>query len=71
MFSINQNLDDEVDAYVLPLDICGIILGSLYLYMRDVSFRRRANQYRKFKDEKYYTINAHKDKANLSLINAH
>jgi hypothetical protein len=56
---------------VVPLDICGVILGSSYLYMRDVIFKRRENQYRLFKDKKSYVINAHKDKAKFSLISAH
>jgi hypothetical protein len=40
-FSINQNFVDEVVANVVPLDICGVILGSPYLYVRDSIFRRR------------------------------
>jgi hypothetical protein len=69
-FSINQNFVDEVVANVVPLDICGVILGSPYLYVRDAIFRRRENQYRLVKDGKY-AINAQKDKAKLSLISAH
>jgi hypothetical protein len=42
-FSINQNFVDEVVADVVPLDICGVILGSPYLYARDAIFRRREN----------------------------
>jgi hypothetical protein len=56
---------------VVPLDICGVILGSPYLYVRDVIFRRRANWYRLVKDGTSYAINAHHDKDKLSLINAH
>jgi hypothetical protein len=62
---------DEVFVDVVPLHICGVILGSPYLYMRGAIFRRRANCYRLFKDGKSYAINAHQDKANLSLINSH
>jgi hypothetical protein len=51
-FSINQNYVDEVVAYVVPLDVCGVILGSPYLYVRDAIFRRRANQYRLVKEGK-------------------
>jgi hypothetical protein len=46
MFSINQNFVDEVVADVVPLVMCGVILGSPYLYVRDASFSRRENQYR-------------------------
>jgi hypothetical protein len=33
-FSIASKLIDEVDLDVVPLDICGIVLGSPYLYDR-------------------------------------
>ena len=33
-FSITQNFIDEVELDVVPLDICGIVLGSPYLYSR-------------------------------------
>lgn len=59
----------EVD--VVPFDVCGVILGSPYLYVRDAIFRRRANQYWLVKDGKEFTISAHKDKAKLSLISDH
>lgn len=44
-FAINQNLVDKVVAYVVPLDVCGVILVSPYLYVIDAIFRRKANQY--------------------------
>jgi hypothetical protein len=34
MFSITANLIDEVELDVIPLDICGIVLGIPYLYDR-------------------------------------
>jgi hypothetical protein len=37
-FVINQNFVDEVVTDVVPLDICGVILGSPYLYVRDAIF---------------------------------
>jgi hypothetical protein len=37
-FSINKNFVDEVVADVVPLDICGFILGSPYLCVRDTIF---------------------------------
>jgi len=51
---------------VVPLDVCGVLLGSPYLYVRDAIFMRRVNQYRLVKDGKAY-----KDKAKLSLISTH
>jgi hypothetical protein len=39
--------------------------------MRDAIFRRRENQYRLIKYGEAYAINAHKNKAKLSLINVH
>jgi hypothetical protein len=40
---MNQNFVDEVVVDVVPLDMCGVILGSSYLYVRDAIFRRREN----------------------------
>jgi hypothetical protein len=39
VFSINASFVDEVVADVIPLDLCVVILGSPYLYVRDVVFR--------------------------------
>jgi hypothetical protein len=33
------NFVDEVVANVVPLDVCGVILGSPYLYVRDAIFK--------------------------------
>jgi hypothetical protein len=54
----------EVD--VVPLDMCGVVFGSPYMYMRDAIFIRRENQYHLIKDGKSI-INAHKGKSNISL----
>jgi hypothetical protein len=56
---------------MVPLDICGVILGSPCLYIRDAIFRRRESRYRLVKDGKAYAINENNDKAMISLINAH
>jgi hypothetical protein len=37
-FSIASKLIDEVDLDVVPLDICGIVLGSPYIYDRKEVF---------------------------------
>jgi hypothetical protein len=70
-FSISANFIDEVEAYVIPLDVFGVILGSPYLYIRDVIFKIRDNQYILVKDGKSYVVHAHKRKSKLSLISAH
>jgi hypothetical protein len=70
-FAINHKFVNENVVYVVPLDVCGVILEIPYLYVRDAIFRRRENQYRLVKDGKEHAINACKDKAKLSLINTH
>jgi len=39
-FTITVNFVDEVEANVVPLDICGLVLGSPYLYDRRALFYR-------------------------------
>jgi hypothetical protein len=52
----------EVEIDVVPLDVCGVVFGSPYMYMRDAIFMKRLNQYRLVKDGKSFIINAHKGK---------
>ena len=59
---------DEVDLDVVPLDICGIVLGSPYMYDRKDIFYRENNRYRLTKDGIEYIIRAHRMKTNLSLV---
>jgi len=66
-----KTFEEEVVVDIVPLDMCGVILGSLYLYVRDAIFRRRENPYQLVKDGKAFTINAHKDTTKISLINPH
>jgi hypothetical protein len=40
-FSISANYVDEVECEVAPLDACGVMLGSPYLWDRDATFYRR------------------------------
>jgi hypothetical protein len=47
-FSITTNFIDEVEFDVIPLDICGIVLGSPYLYDRRDIFHRHENKYHFF-----------------------
>ena len=56
--------------YVVRLDVCGVVFGSPYMYMRDVMFMWRANQYHLIKDGNSYIINTHKGKLKISLVSA-
>jgi hypothetical protein len=69
-FSITANFVDEVELDVIPLDICGIVLGSPYLYDRKAIFYHRENKYHLFKDGIEFIVRAHTKKMNLSIINA-
>jgi hypothetical protein len=69
-FSITVNFIDDVELDVIPLDICGIVLGSPYLYDRRDIFYRHENKYHLFKNGVEYIVRAHTKKLNLSLVNA-
>ena len=49
-FEITFSFIDEVELDVVPLDICGMVLVSPYLYDRKVIFYREHNKYHLFKD---------------------
>lgn len=68
-FAITANFVDEVDLDVIPLDICGVVLGSPYLYYQDTIFDRKEHKYHLFKNGIEYVIKAHRLKTNLDLIN--
>ena len=59
-FAITGKFRDEVELDVVPLDICGIVLGSPYLYDQKVVFYREHNKYHLFKDGVEYIVRAHK-----------
>ena len=61
-FAINADFIDEVDLDVVPLDVCGVVFGSPYMYMRDAIVMRRANQYCLIKDRKSFIVNTYKGK---------
>lgn len=68
-FGINKDYIDEVLFDVVPLDICGIMLGSPYLWDRYALFYRKDNKYILIKDVIEYIISSHKNKKrNISLI---
>jgi hypothetical protein len=68
-FSIIANYIDEVDLDFIPLDICGIVFGSPYLYDSRSIFHRHENKYHLFKNGVVYIVRAHTKKMNLSLTN--
>lgn len=39
-FSTSANYIDEVEVDVVPLDVCGVVFDSPYMYMRDAIFMR-------------------------------
>jgi hypothetical protein len=60
----------EVDLDVVSLDICGIVLGSLYLYDRKAGFFRHENKYHLTKGGVEYIFRAHNMKVNTTLVSA-
>jgi len=69
-FSISANFIDEVELDIVPLNVCEVVFGSPYMYMWDVIFMWRANQYHFIKDRKSFTINPHKGKSKISLVSS-
>jgi hypothetical protein len=69
-FFISVDFIIEVELDVVPLDVCGVVFGSPYMYMRDAIFMRRDKQYRLIKDGNSYIINTHKGKSNISLVSS-
>ena len=55
-FTIGSLFVDEVELEVIPLDICGIVLGSPYLYDRKAILYRAKNKYQIVKNGIEYTI---------------
>jgi len=68
-FSFGSAFVDEVELDIVPLDICGIVLGSPYLYDRKAIFYRAENKYQLVKHGIEYIVRAHKLKNNYTLIN--
>jgi hypothetical protein len=69
-FVVSPYLIDEVELYVVPLDVCGVVFGSPYMHMRGEIFTRRENQYYLIKDGKSFIINAYKGKSDISTVTA-
>lgn len=68
-FAITSKFIDEVEFDVVPVDICGIVLGSPYLYDRKAIFYREHNKYHLFKNGIQYIIRAHHMKNGGSIVN--
>jgi hypothetical protein len=66
-FSITSKFIDEVELDVLPLDICGIALGSPYLYDKKTFFCKEY-KYHLTKNRVEYIVRSHHEKTNLSLV---
>jgi hypothetical protein len=69
-FSTSVDFIDEVELDAVPLDMCGVVFGIPYMYMMDVIFIQRDNQYFLIKDGKSHIINTQKGKSNISLVSA-
>jgi hypothetical protein len=67
-FSIASKLIDEVDLDVVPLDICGIVLGSPYIYDRKAVFFHHENKYHLNKGGIEYIVRAHNMRVNMTLV---
>jgi hypothetical protein len=50
-FVVSVDFIDEVELDVLPLDVCKVVFTIPYMYMRDVIFLQRTNQYCLIKDD--------------------
>jgi hypothetical protein len=49
-FAIISRFFDEVELYFVPLEICGIVLGSPYLFYKKDIFYYEDNKYHLFRD---------------------
>jgi hypothetical protein len=58
-FSISSKFVDEITYDVVPLNECGMVLGSPYLYDHKAIFYREHNQYHLIKASKKYVVHAH------------
>ena len=58
-FPITSSFIGEVKLDVVPLDICGMVLGSPYLYDMKAIFYREKNKYHLFKDGIEFIVIAH------------
>jgi hypothetical protein len=69
-FFIASNLIDEVYLDVVPLDICGIVLGSPYIYDRKAVLFRHEKKYYLTKGGVQFIVRAHSMRVNTTLVSA-
>jgi len=69
-FAFGSTFVDEVELDIVPLDICGIVLGNPYLYDRKAISYRAKNKYQLTKYGIEYIVGAHQLKNNYTLINS-
>jgi hypothetical protein len=67
-FEITSNYVDDVTCDVVPLETCGMVSGSPYLYDHKTIFYREHNQYHLFKKGNEYVVHVHHLKSNQSLL---
>jgi hypothetical protein len=67
-FAITSKFVDEVTCDVVPLEACGMVLGSPYLYDLKEIFFMEHNQYHLTKEGTKYVVHAHHIKGNQSLF---
>jgi hypothetical protein len=67
-FDISSKLIYEVDLDFVPLDICGIVLESPYLYDRKEVFFRCEKKYHVTKGGVEYIFRAHSMRVNTTLV---
>jgi hypothetical protein len=59
---------DELICDVVPLEACGMVLGSPYVYDRKAIFLREHNQYHLTKEGRKYVVHSHHIKGNQYLF---
>jgi hypothetical protein len=69
-FTISASYVDEVECEVAPLDTCGVMLGSPYLWDRDATFYMRENKYRLVKGGKAYLVKEHQERKSITPLAA-
>jgi hypothetical protein len=70
IFSIASKLIDEVDLDVVSLDICGIELGSPYIYDRKIVFFFHEKKYHLTKGGVEYIVRYHNMRVNTTPVSA-
>jgi hypothetical protein len=68
---ITYSFIDGVELDIVPLDICGMVFGSPYLYDRKDIFYRGHNKYHLFKDGIEFIVRAHRMNTNLTIVTTH